>query len=127
MSYDLKTLGQTVRRFQGFDTFPAPANVTRVSMESDELTGMCPITEQPDWYSIKIDYVPDKHCLESKTLKLYLQKFRNDGIFGESLAGQIADDIFDALQPHLVEIVLIQKPRGGISITSFSKRKKVAE
>ncbi len=127
MSYDLKTLGSTVREFQGFDTFPAPPNVTLVSMESDELTGLCPITGQPDWYSIKIDYVPDQLCLESKTLKLYLQKFRNDGIFGESLAGQIADDIFDALKPHSVEVRLVQKPRGGISITSVAERKQVAE
>lgn len=125
MTAELKTLGQAVREFQGFDTFPAPANVTRVVMESDELTSVCPITGQPDWYTIKIEYVPDQKCLESKTLKLYLQKFRNDGIFGETLASHIADELFDALAPHEVIITLLQKPRGGISITSTAQRQKL--
>ena len=124
MNTELKTLGQNVRSFQGFDTFPAPATVTRVVMESDEFTSVCPITGQPDWYTITIDYVPDKLCLESKSLKLYLQKFRNDGIFGETLSAKIADDIYEALIPQSVTIVLHQKPRGGISITSTAERKK---
>lgn len=125
MKSELKTLGQAVRTFQGFDTFPAPPNVTRVVMESDEFTSVCPITGQPDWYNISIDYIPDKLCLESKTLKLYLQKFRNDGIFGETLTGHIADEIFEALKPHQVIVTLLQKPRGGISITSTAERQKV--
>lgn len=125
MSYDkLPTLGNTVREFQGFDTFPAPANVTAVKFESDELSSVCPITGQPDWYSIVIEYAPDASCLESKSLKLYLQKFRNEGIFGESLASLIVDDIYDALSPLNLTVVLIQKPRGGISITSTASREK---
>jgi len=124
MNTDFKTLGQTVRSFEGFDTFPAPATVTRVVLQSDEFTSVCPITSQPDWYEIKIDYRPDKLCLESKSLKLYLQKFRNEGIFGESLSALIADEIFQALEPHEVIVILHQKPRGGISITSTAERKK---
>jgi len=125
MNYDeLTTLGSTVREFKGFDTFPAPPNVTTVKFESDELTSVCPITGQPDWYSIVIEYSPDEACLESKSLKLYLQKFRNDGIFGESLASLIVDEIYEALLPHKVTVVLIQKPRGGISITSTASREK---
>lgn len=128
MNYDdLTTLGSTVREFQGFDTFPAPTNVTKVTMNSDELTGVCPITGQPDWYSIEIEYIPDALCLESKSLKLYLHKFRNEGIFGESLASLIADDIFDALSPHYISVTLFQKPRGGISITSVAERQKKSD
>ena len=125
MNYEeLTTLGGTVREFQGFDTFPAPKNVTLVALESDEFTSVCPITGQPDWYSIKIEYVPGEVCLESKSLKLYLHKFRNEGIFGEGLASLIADDIFEALSPKKVVITLWQKPRGGISITSVAERTK---
>lgn len=123
MNYDnLTTLGSTVREFKGFDTFPAPENVDKVVLESDELTGVCPITGQPDWYTIIIEYVPDKLCLESKSLKLYLQKFRNEGIFGEALSGQIVDDIFEALSARSVSVNLLQKPRGGISIRSIASR-----
>src|SRR5689334_21158650 len=114
MNTDFKTLGQTVRSFQGFDVFPAPATVTRVVLESDEFTSVCPITGQPDWYSIRIEYSPDKLCLESKSLKLYLQKFRNEGIFGETLSAHIADEIYMALEPQEVTVILHQKPRGGI-------------
>lgn len=125
MNYDeLTTLGSTVREFKGFDTFPTPANVKKVVLESDELTSVCPITGQPDWYTIIIEYVPAALCLESKSLKLYLQKFRNDGIFGEALSGQIADDIFEALSAHSVSVNLLQKPRGGISIRSIASRTK---
>lgn len=126
MTTELKTLGHAVREFQGFDTFPAPKNIQRVVMESDEFTSVCPITRQPDWYDIKIDYVPDQVCLESKTLKLYLHQFRNEGIFGETLASKIVDDIFEALAPHEVTVELFQKPRGGISINSIASRKKEA-
>ena len=125
MSHDqLTTLGNTVREFQGFDTFPAPANVDIVKFESDELTSVCPITGQPDWYHITIEYIPNDLCLESKSLKLYLQKFRNDGIFGESLASHMVDEFFEALQPKSVSVILHQKPRGGISITSTASRKQ---
>ena len=121
---ELKTLGNTVREFQGFDTFPSPTNITTVKFESDEITSVCPITGQPDWYSISIEYRPDGSCLESKSLKLYLQKFRNDGIFGESLASLIVDDIYEAILPQAITVVLVQKPRGGISITSTASRTK---
>lgn len=125
MNYDeLTILGNTVREFERFDTFPAPPYLHEVKFESDELTSVCPITGQPDFYRITIEYTPDEVCLESKSLKLYLQKFRNEGIFGESLASQIINDIFDILLPQKISVVLCQKPRGGISITSTASREK---
>src|SRR5579875_1849546 len=81
----------------GLETFPNPG-VTRVAMESDELTAVCPITGQPDLYRATIEYEPDALCIESKSLKLYLMRFRNEGCFGEALAVQIRDEVAAALE-----------------------------
>jgi 7-cyano-7-deazaguanine reductase len=80
-------------------------------MTSDELTAVCPITAQPDFYVARIVYRPDSLCLESKSLKLYLARFRNEGAFGEALAVQIRDDVAAALElgPAAVTVTLTQK------------------
>ena len=83
--------------FAGIETFPNPG-VTLVEMTSDELTAVCPITSQPDLYTATIAYRPDALCVESKSLKLYLAQFRNDGHFCEALAVRIRDDLADALE-----------------------------
>jgi len=89
-------------------------------MTSDELTAMCPITDQPDLYVATLEYWPDKLCLESKSLKLYLARYRNEGAFCEALAVQIRDDAAEALElpPDKVRVTLRQKARGGISIVA---------
>ena len=74
--------------YAGLESFPNPG-VTRVEMTSDELTAVCPITAQPDLYTATISYRPKALCLESKSLKLYLASFRNEGVFGEALAVRI--------------------------------------
>jgi 7-cyano-7-deazaguanine reductase len=79
-------------RFAGLETFANPG-VARVELESDELTAVCPITGQPDIYRARIEFEPDALCLESKSLKLYLNVFRNEGVFAEALAVRIRDDI----------------------------------
>ncbi len=66
--------------YAGLETFPNPG-VARVAMTSDELTAVCPITGQPDFYVATIAYEPDRLCIESKALKLYLNRFRNEGAF----------------------------------------------
>jgi 7-cyano-7-deazaguanine reductase len=106
-------------RYAGLESFPNPG-VTRVVMESDELTAVCPITGQPDLYRATIDYAPDGLCLESKSVKLYLMRFRNEGCFAEALAVQIRDDVAAALELDAgrVTVTLVQKPRGGITITA---------
>ena len=93
--------------YAGLETFPNPG-VSHVEMTSDELSAMCPITDQPDFYVAAIEYQPDSLCLESKSLKIYLSRFRNEGVFCEAL--ELAAD--------KVTVRLTQKPRGGIRIVA---------
>jgi 7-cyano-7-deazaguanine reductase len=103
----------------GLETFPNPG-VELVEMVSDELTGLCPITGQPDFYTATIQYRPQGLCLESKSLKIYLSRFRDQGAFCEALAVQVRDDVAAALEldPSAVQVTLVQKARGGITITA---------
>jgi 7-cyano-7-deazaguanine reductase len=105
--------------YAGLETFPDPG-VADVELTSDELTAVCPITGQPDMYRLTIGYRPDGLCLESKSLKLYLNGFRNEGAFCEALAVRIRDEIAEALglPADRVRIELEQKARGGITITA---------
>lgn len=105
--------------YAGLETFPNPG-VARVEMTSDELVAMCPVTDQPDMYVATIDYEPDALCIESKSLKLYLAQFRNEGAFCEALAVRIRDDAAAALElpPEKVRVTLRQKARGGITIVA---------
>ena len=132
VSGEFRFLGKGVTEFQGFDTFPTPNNVESVTMTSDEVTALCPITGQPDWYTVTISYVPRKAedgglCLESKSLKLYLQSYRNEGLFCEAFAGKIADDVFAALGPVSVVVTVDQKPRGGIGIVAKAQKSAQSE
>jgi 7-cyano-7-deazaguanine reductase len=105
--------------YAGLETFPNPG-VELVELESDELVAVCPITGQPDMYVAAIEYEPDGLCLESKSLKLYLASFRNEGVFCEALAVRIRDDVAHALEldAERVTVTLTQKARGGITITA---------
>jgi 7-cyano-7-deazaguanine reductase len=107
--------------YAGLETFPNPG-VSRVEMTSDELTAVCPITGQPDLYTATIAYEPLQRCLESKSLKLYLMTFRDQGHFCEALAVKIRDDVAEALELPVerVGVTLVQKARGGITITATS-------
>jgi 7-cyano-7-deazaguanine reductase len=91
---EFKALGKTVRQpSRVLEIFPKPAGVATVTMESDEVTSLCPVTGQPDWETVTIEYAPDQSCIESKSLKLYLWSFREEGLFCEALAAQIGQDI----------------------------------
>jgi 7-cyano-7-deazaguanine reductase len=105
--------------YAGLETFPNPG-VAHVDMTSDELSAMCPITGQPDFYTAKIEYWPAGLCLESKSLKIYLGTYRNEGAFCEALTVKIRDDVATALElaHDKVRVSLVQKPRGGITITA---------
>jgi 7-cyano-7-deazaguanine reductase len=105
--------------YAGLETFPNPG-VSHVEMTSDELTAICPVTAQPDLYVATIAYSPGPLCIESKSLKLYLAHFRNEGAFCEALAVQIRDDVAAVLElePDKVEVTLEQKARGGITIVA---------
>ena len=105
--------------FAGIETFANPG-VSHVEMTSDELTALGPVNAQPDLYVAKLEYWPGPLCIESKSLKLYLNGFRNEEQFGETLAVRIRDDAAQALQlpPDKVRVTLRQKSRGGIVITA---------
>ena len=119
-STDFVALGHAgSEHFAGLESFPNPG-VSHVEMTSDELVAVCPVTGQPDLYVATIDYSPGPLCLESKSLKLYLNGFRNEGAFCEALAVKIRDDAAEALElpSDKVRVTLRQKARGGISITA---------
>ena len=80
-----------------------------------EFTSLCPVTEQPDFAKIFIDYLPNNWILESKSLKLYIQSYRNIGIFHEDVTNKILDDFRLACKPRKVDVIGHFNPRGGIS------------
>lgn len=122
---EFEILGKQVNEpSKKLETFPKPANVQVVTLKSDEVTSLCPVTGQPDWETVTIEYAPDELCIESKSLKLYFWSFRDEGCFCESLADQIANDIFAACNPLWCKVTVVQKPRGGIEITSLAEVKR---
>lgn len=88
--------------------------------KTDEFTSVCPKTGQPDFGTIVISYKAKKKCVELKSLKLYLQSFRNDGIFYENVINRILDDLVSALKPKWMEVKGIFTTRGGLNSTVIS-------
>lgn len=104
------------------DTFELSPNVETVCYKSDEVMSVCPITGQPDWYEVEIYIFASKKGLESKSLKLYLQSFMNEGQFCEAFADTIAKDVRQAVNGTAsVEVIVNQKPRGGVSIHATAR------
>lgn len=100
------------------ETFPNPAaRDYMIRHEAPEFTSRCPKTGQPDFGTVVIEYVPDKLCIELKSLKLYLQEFREQGIFYEALTNQILDDLVAALRPRRMRVETHWNPRGGMRST----------
>ncbi len=99
------------------ETFPSPfsKNISpSIHIEAPEFTSLCPKTGQPDFATIVLDYVPNAHCVESKSLKLYLGGFRNHGEFHESCVNRIAQDLIALLDPISLTVKGKFTPRGGI-------------
>lgn len=112
---EFQALGKAVTTpSRALETFPAPPHVTRVTFTSNELTTFCPVTHQPDFNTIRIEYRPNRKCIESKSLKLYLWSYRDERAFCEALAAQIAQDIFAATEAHWCRVTITQNIRGGI-------------
>ena len=117
--YDFKALGKKAAEpTRELETFPAPEGVRKVVLESDEVTSLCPVTGQPDWETVRIEFEPGPRCIESKSLKLYLWSFREEGHFCEALAARIARDVYEAAGPAWVKVTVTQRPRGGITISA---------
>ncbi len=122
MTYDFKALGQGASGpSKELERFGTPDHVQLVRFTSDELTSFCPVTGQPDFNKVEIEYKPDQWCVESKSLKLYLWTFRDEAIFGEGLASVIAQDISDALNPYYCRVTLHQSIRGGLQMTAVAE------
>lgn len=96
-----------------------PDNLYLINLHCTEFTSICPKTGQPDWGQFYICYVPDKLCVESKSLKLYLHSFRNHGEFHEDVTNRIAKDLFKLMKPKYLQIYGEFNSRGGISINPF--------
>jgi 7-cyano-7-deazaguanine reductase len=101
------------------ETFPNPApnRNYRIHFETDDFTSVCPVTGQPDFARIDIDYVPDRLCVESKSLKFYLASYRNEHAFNEAVTNRILDDFVKACSPREVIITAQFSARGGIALT----------
>jgi 7-cyano-7-deazaguanine reductase len=121
MSDTFQALGKSNSKFKELEVFPNPG-CSWVEMTSDEVTAVCPVTGQPDYYTVKIVYYPKDKCVESKSLKLYLGTFRNKGVFCEALAVEIADHIKKVVDVLSVDVTVTQKSRGGIVIESVCTR-----
>lgn len=124
---DLTLLGnQKAQPSRQLETFPNrhPDRDYKVTLKSDEFTCVCPATGQPDFASITIEYIPDKKIVESKSFKLYLWSYRNEGVFHEHVANVILDDMVSALEPRWMNIVADFSVRGGIAITVAAEYSK---
>jgi 7-cyano-7-deazaguanine reductase len=116
----LTLLGAEVRQpARKLETFPNlhSGRPYLVSLVCDEFTCVCPATGQPDFGTITIAYVPNKKILESKSLKLYLWSYRNEGVFHEHVTNLILDDMLEALDPLECHVTGAFRVRGGIAIT----------
>jgi 7-cyano-7-deazaguanine reductase len=116
---DLSMLGRKTEAVRKLETFPNhhPDRDYVVTLRTDEFTCLCPATGQPDFAELTIEYVPDRKIVESKSLKLYLWSYRNEGVFNEHLANVILDDLVDALRPRWCKVTADFAVRGGIAIS----------
>lgn len=103
---------------------PAPERDYTIRIVCPEFTSVCPVTGQPDFGTLTFTYIPDLVCVELKSLKLYLQQFRNEGIFYESVTNQILDCLVELLSPREMTLEASFTPRGGISTSVVVTHKK---
>ena len=122
----LTLLGKKAAADRRLETFPnhhRGRNYT-VTLKTDEFTCLCPATGQPDFAKLTIEYIPDRKIVESKSLKLYLWSFRNEGVFNEHVANVILDDLVAALSPRWCRVNAEFAVRGGISINVEAEQGK---
>jgi len=126
---DLTVLGRPAKPSKNLEAFPnrSPGRYYLVTLETDEFTCVCPLTGQPDFATILVEYVPDQKVVESKSFKLYLWSYRNEGAFHEHVINQILEDLVKALDPHYCKVTGAFNVRGGIGITVEAEDVKTAE
>ena len=120
----LTMLGRTIGKIPSspgearLETFPNPARRNyRIHFQTADFTSLCPVTGQADFATIEIEYVPNKLCVESKSLKFYLASYRNERAFNEAITNQILDDLVRACAPQEAIVRAAFAARGGIALT----------
>ena len=103
---------------------PSPGRDFRIHVEIPEFTCLCPITGQPDFAVLGLDYVPDRLCVELKSLKLYVWSFRDQGAFHEAVTNQILDDLVRATRPRYMRLTARFNVRGGLFTTVVAEHRK---
>jgi 7-cyano-7-deazaguanine reductase len=111
---------------KSLETFPNPAPQRDfvIHMEVPEFTCLCPMTAQPDFAAIVVDYIPDAVCVELKSLKLYMWSYRNEGAFHEAVTNRILDDLVAATAPRFMRITARWYVRGGIFTNVIAEHRK---
>jgi len=108
------------------ETFPnpSPRRDYRIEMEIPEFTCLCPKTGQPDFATLRLQYVPDRLCVELKSLKLYVWSYRDEGAFHEAVTNRILDDLVAATRPRYMRLEARFNVRGGIYTTVVAEHRK---
>jgi 7-cyano-7-deazaguanine reductase len=111
---------------KSLDTFPnpSPERDYRIHMQIPEFTCLCPMTGQPDFATLFLDYIPDRQCVELKSLKLYVWSFRDEGAFHEAVTNRILTDLVRALAPRYMRLTARFFVRGGIFSTIVAEHRK---
>jgi 7-cyano-7-deazaguanine reductase len=111
---------------QTLDTFanPNPERDYRIHMEIPEFTCLCPKTGQPDFATLYLDYIPDRSCVELKSLKLYIWSYRDQGAFHEAVTNRIVDDLVRAIAPRFLRLTAKFFVRGGIFTTVVAEHRQ---
>jgi 7-cyano-7-deazaguanine reductase len=123
MAQEFRSLGKSVRGpSKELDTFPKPEGITMVRFTTDELTSFCPVTGQPDFSTMILEFEPDALCIESKSLKLYIWSFRDEPLFAETLASAIMKDIIQAIHPYWIRVEIHQNIRGGMKLSAIAEK-----
>ena len=114
------------RASKSLDTFanPSPGRDYLIRMQIPEFTCLCPMTGQPDFATLFLDYVPDRKCVELKSLKLYVWSFRDEGAFHEAVTNRIVDDLVEATAPRYLRLAARFFVRGGIYTTVVAEHRK---
>ncbi len=111
------------KALETFDN-PAPDRDYRIHMEIPEFTCLCPKTGQPDFAVLTLDYIPDRLCVELKSLKLYIWSFRDEGHFHEAVTNRILDDLAAATKPRFMRLTARFYVRGGIFTNVVAEHRK---
>lgn len=111
------------KRLQTFAN-PSPGRDYRICMEIPEFTCLCPLTGQPDFAVLSLEYVPERLCVELKSLKTYVWSFRNEGAFHEAMTNRILDDLVKATKPRYMKLSAKFNVRGGIYTTVVAEHRK---